>query len=188
MKKTFYPLQSREERSRQTDDGNRLQGRGAEIKSARRVVLNRVGEHRANRARQKILELLLSGFRRLVKDLGVLVGHINSLPNVKEHAPLSAGASVDHGVEVETTRDHVNRAADRGCVSRLVRFGCCEKRWIVTVEISNSGVGGCIPRHLAPEQVPVRIVRLAADTLAQISQQREETAHAASLSKPQESL
>jgi len=35
--------------------------------------------------------------------------------NVKEHAPLSAGASVDHGVEVGITADHVNRAADRGC-------------------------------------------------------------------------
>ena len=35
--------------------------------------------------------------------------------NVKEHAPLSAGASVDHGVEGETREDHVNRAADRGC-------------------------------------------------------------------------
>jgi hypothetical protein len=38
-----------------------------------------------------------------------------SLSNVKEHAPLSARASVDHGVEGETTGDHVNRAADRGC-------------------------------------------------------------------------
>ncbi len=37
------------------------------------------------------------------------------MPNVKEHATLSAGASVDNGVEVETTEDHVNRAADRGC-------------------------------------------------------------------------
>jgi hypothetical protein len=44
------------------------------------------------------------------------------LSNVKEHATLSAGASVDHGVEVKTTKDHDNRAADRGCVSRLVRF------------------------------------------------------------------
>ena len=35
--------------------------------------------------------------------------------NVKEHATLSAGASVDHGVEVESTEEHVNRAADRGC-------------------------------------------------------------------------
>ena len=35
--------------------------------------------------------------------------------NVKEHAPLSARASVDHGVNVETTGEHVNRAADRGC-------------------------------------------------------------------------
>jgi len=38
-----------------------------------------------------------------------------SSENVKEHATLSAGASVDHGVKVETTKDHVNRAADRGC-------------------------------------------------------------------------
>jgi hypothetical protein len=37
------------------------------------------------------------------------------LDNVKEHAPLSAGASVDHGVDVETTQEHENRAADRGC-------------------------------------------------------------------------
>lgn len=35
--------------------------------------------------------------------------------NVKEHAPLSAGANVDHGVDVEITGKHVNRAADRGC-------------------------------------------------------------------------
>jgi len=37
------------------------------------------------------------------------------LPNVKEHATLSAGASVDHGVDVETTGEHENREADRGC-------------------------------------------------------------------------
>ena len=42
------------------------------------------------------------------------------LANVKEHATLSAGASVDHGDDVEVTKEHVNRAADRGCVSRLV--------------------------------------------------------------------
>ena len=35
--------------------------------------------------------------------------------NVKEHATLSAGAHVDHGVKVGDTEDHVNRAADRGC-------------------------------------------------------------------------
>ena len=44
------------------------------------------------------------------------------MPNVKEHATLSARASVDHGVEVETTGGHVNRAAGRGCMTRLVRF------------------------------------------------------------------
>ena len=36
-------------------------------------------------------------------------------PNVKEHATLSAGARVDHGVSVGITEEHVNRAADRGC-------------------------------------------------------------------------
>jgi len=35
--------------------------------------------------------------------------------NAKEHATLSAKARVDHGVEVETKEEHVNRAADRGC-------------------------------------------------------------------------
>jgi hypothetical protein len=40
---------------------------------------------------------------------------LNSSTNVKEHATLSAGASVDHGVDVETRKEHVNRAADRGC-------------------------------------------------------------------------
>ena len=37
------------------------------------------------------------------------------LPNVKEHATLAAGASVDHGVDVGITEDHANRTADRGC-------------------------------------------------------------------------
>jgi hypothetical protein len=45
-----------------------------------------------------------------------------SLANVKEHATLSAGARVDHGVDVEATKEDVNWAADRGCVSRLVRL------------------------------------------------------------------
>jgi hypothetical protein len=44
------------------------------------------------------------------------------LQNVKEHATLSARARVDHGVEVENKGEHENRAADRGCVSRLVRL------------------------------------------------------------------
>ena len=39
----------------------------------------------------------------------------NCRPNVKAHATLSAGASVDHGVDVVTTQEHENRAADRGC-------------------------------------------------------------------------
>ena len=49
------------------------------------------------------------------------------LANVKEHATLSAGASVDHGVEVETTKDHVNRAADRGCC-----VSSCSVSWILS--------------------------------------------------------
>ncbi len=34
---------------------------------------------------------------------------------VKEHATLSAGASADHGAEVENEVEHVNRATDRVC-------------------------------------------------------------------------
>jgi hypothetical protein len=58
----------------------------------------------------------------LVKSEWRIRAHGNGIlyPNVKEHATLSAAAHVDHGVEVKTTEDHENRAADRGCVSRLV--------------------------------------------------------------------
>ncbi len=51
------------------------------------------------------------------------------LENVKEHATLSARARVDHGVDVDTTEKHVNRTADRGCVSRLVRLFRCLLCW-----------------------------------------------------------
>jgi hypothetical protein len=50
---------------------------------------------------------------------------MNFQQNVKEHATLSAGAGADHGVEVETIKEHVKRAADRGCVSRLVELSRC---------------------------------------------------------------
>ena len=46
------------------------------------------------------------------------------MANAKEHATLSAGASVDHGVEVETTGEHVNRAADRGLTG-----SACSASW-----------------------------------------------------------
>ena len=51
----------------------------------------------------------------LLRFLTWCLGLVGIRSNVKEHAPLSAGARVDHGVDVETTEDHVNRAADRGC-------------------------------------------------------------------------
>lgn len=40
---------------------------------------------------------------------------VNSLEIVKEHATLSAAASVGNRVGVEITDNQVNRAADRGC-------------------------------------------------------------------------
>jgi hypothetical protein len=43
------------------------------------------------------------------------IPHFGSEESAKEHATLSAGASVDHGFEVGITGEHVNRAADRGC-------------------------------------------------------------------------
>lgn len=53
------------------------------------------------------------------------------LPNVKEHAPLSAGAGVDHGVGVETTGEHENRAADRGCCVSSCSLLLSDCRWVV---------------------------------------------------------
>jgi len=52
----------------------------------------------------------------------VVRGTSSFLPNVKEHAPPLARASVDHGVSVKITQEHVNRAASGGCVSRIVRL------------------------------------------------------------------
>ena len=54
------------------------------------------------------------------------------LQNVKEHATLSAGASVDHGVGVETTQEHENRAADRGCCVS----SCSTLRFVVCILVS----------------------------------------------------
>jgi hypothetical protein len=42
------------------------------------------------------------------------------LPNVKEHATLSARESVDHGGGVVVTENHVNRTATSGWMMRLV--------------------------------------------------------------------
>jgi len=69
----------------------------------------------------------ISAFERVCVCHGVCGGEF-ILENVKEHAPLSAGARVERGLEVDTTEDHVNRAADRGCVSRLVRL------WVIGIQ------------------------------------------------------
>jgi hypothetical protein len=63
------------------------------------------------------------------RDWGSGISHSNSLANVKEHAPLSAGASVDHGVEDVIMEDHVNRTADMGCcVSTCSLYSASDKR------------------------------------------------------------
>jgi len=54
--------------------------------------------------------------------------------NVKEHAPLSARASVDHGVGIETTGEHENSAADRGCC-----VSTCWASWIFRVRCTAKG-------------------------------------------------
>ena len=43
------------------------------------------------------------------------------LPNVKAHPPLGARASVERGVDVVITENHVTRAAPSGWMERLVR-------------------------------------------------------------------
>ena len=60
-------------------------------------------------------KLIVVSAMNLREQIEVCGDSLHFLQNVKEHATLSAGASVDHGVEVEATEDHVNRAADRGC-------------------------------------------------------------------------
>ena len=42
--------------------------------------------------------------------------------NVKAHPPLGARASVERGVDVVITENHVNRAAPSGWMERLVRL------------------------------------------------------------------
>ena len=65
------------------------------------------------------LDGLLHGGDAIVKQPPPLAfvyrGLFHFMQNVKEHAPLSARAGFDHGVEFESTEKHVNRAADRGC-------------------------------------------------------------------------
>ena len=56
---------------------------------------------------------------------------VEPMQNVKEHATLSAGASVDHGVEVGTTENHVNRAADRGCC-----VSTCSASWLIWITVA----------------------------------------------------
>ena len=57
---------------------------------------------------------------RTIVHSALLLEDPEEMANAKEHATLSARARVDHGVEVRARKWHVNRAADGGCVSRLV--------------------------------------------------------------------
>jgi hypothetical protein len=61
--------------------------------------------------------------------------------NVKEHATLSAGASVDHGVDVETTGEHENKAADRDCCV----LACCASVIFFVVRSEDCGDGAVSP-------------------------------------------
>ena len=90
-------------------------------------LLRKTAEETANPERAQIMlwaadevERLINEVRILEKEKSRLEGEISemesiSLANVKEHATLSAGARVNHRVEVETREEHVNSAADRGC-------------------------------------------------------------------------
>jgi hypothetical protein len=80
---------------------------------------------------------------------------MNFLPNVKEHAPLSARASVDHGVEVKTTDKHVNRAADRGCCVSTCSASsfpeCADDA--LHESTTNAGGSGCATKPVVVEGV-----------------------------------
>ena len=70
----------------------------------------------------------IPSYRNSIRRLAAIASHNVSrfmvfilLANVKEHAPLSARVSVDHGVEVVITGNHVTRTAPSGWMVRLVR-------------------------------------------------------------------
>jgi hypothetical protein len=59
--------------------------------------------------------LLWVAQRKTNAETAAILGSTEATATVKEDAPLSARASIDHGGKAKTTEDHVNRAADRGC-------------------------------------------------------------------------
>ena len=73
-------------------------------------TLQRLGETQARHQSRGLCKDSAENLTRNGMFYGLKISTI-----VQEHATLSAGASVDHGVDVETTKDHLNRAADRGC-------------------------------------------------------------------------
>ena len=77
-------------------------------------LLTLVGEP-PTRSIDRQRELMALRLARYADAVTITVRWDSRMPNVKEHAPLSAGASVDHEVVVGITDEHVNRAADRGC-------------------------------------------------------------------------
>jgi hypothetical protein len=93
-----------------------------------------IGERKSQTAARDKLEIGGPCLRTLGRAPGWLLVNFpiipdpvlrNSSPIVKEHAPLSVRASVDHGGDVETTLVHENRSADRGCcvsTCSLLRF------------------------------------------------------------------
>ena len=66
---------------------------------------------------------------------------------------MEAGAGVDHGVEVETTGEHENRAADRGCCvstcsALVVQYAGANRRSILESRAHSSSRGAnrcCYP-------------------------------------------
>jgi hypothetical protein len=90
----------------------------------------------------------------------VFLRGIHFLQNVKEHATVSAGAKVDHGVRVETTGNHVNRAADRGCVSRLVLRSFLTSRRDLDTSQSNPHREATLRQRNLPDGSRARLLQL----------------------------
>ena len=57
--------------------------------------------------------------------------------NVKEQATLSARASVDYGLKVETKREYLNGAAGRGCCVLTGSAGFCAFGLVSTTQRMN---------------------------------------------------
>ena len=76
-------------------------------------------------------------YRNTLATLNLATSRLPVKQNVKEQATLSARASVDYGVKVETKREYLNGATDRGCCISTGSAGICAFGLVATTQRRN---------------------------------------------------